>query len=301
MALYNTASPSGREKSMIRLLKAELTGMGITHYQDRKGNLYAVKGRARTYPCVVAHMDEVHRRSGGDYAAHMVDGHFVVGYDRKRKKMAGIGADDKNGIWICLKCLEDFKVMKCAFFVQEEAGCIGSGAADMGFFADCRFVLQCDRKGDSDLVTRISGMDLCSDEFIERINPLKYGYQVSDGMHTDVYALKRRGLAVSCVNISCGYYEPHTAHEYTVLNDLAKCYRLVRHIVCCYKEVSRHRSSPGQRFIAGYYGFFDKREYDGKSLTHYRENFVQQVHSGRLCTEEGTKSPTRVHFRSKGI
>lgn len=25
MALYNTASPSGREKSMIRLLKAELT------------------------------------------------------------------------------------------------------------------------------------------------------------------------------------------------------------------------------------------------------------------------------------
>ena len=108
MALYNTASPSGREKSMIRLLKAELTGMGITHYQDRKGNLYAVKGRARTYPCVVAHMDEVHRRSGGDYAAHMVDGHFVVGYDRKRKKMAGIGADDKNGIWICLKCLEDF-------------------------------------------------------------------------------------------------------------------------------------------------------------------------------------------------
>lgn len=86
MALYNTASPSGREKSMIRLLKAELTGMGITHYQDRQGNLYAVKGRARTYPCVVAHMDEVHRRSGGDYAAHMVDGHFVVGYDRKRKR-----------------------------------------------------------------------------------------------------------------------------------------------------------------------------------------------------------------------
>ena len=27
MALYNTASPSGREKSMIRLLKAELTGI----------------------------------------------------------------------------------------------------------------------------------------------------------------------------------------------------------------------------------------------------------------------------------
>lgn len=61
--------------------------------------------------------------------------------------------------------------MKCAFFVQEETGCIGSGEADMDFFADCRFVLQCDRKGDSDLVTRISGMDLCSEEFLERVNP----------------------------------------------------------------------------------------------------------------------------------
>lgn len=100
-----------------------------------------------------------------------MDGRFVIGYDRKRKKTAGIGADDKNGIWICLKCLEDFKIMKCAFFVQEETGCIGSGEADMDFFADCRFVLQCDRKGDSDLVTRISGMDLCSEEFLERVNP----------------------------------------------------------------------------------------------------------------------------------
>lgn len=179
ITLYNTASPSGREEPMIRLLKAELERMGIPYYRDRKGNLYAVKGRAKTYPCVVAHMDEVHCRTGKGYAAHIVDGRFVIGYDRKRKKTAGIGADDKNGIWICLKCLEDFKIMKCAFFVQEETGCIGSGEADMDFFADCRFVLQCDRKGDSDLVTRISGMDLCSEEFLERVNPEKYGYRAT--------------------------------------------------------------------------------------------------------------------------
>ena len=301
MALYNTASPSGREKSMIRLLKAELTGMGITHYQDRKGNLYAVKGRARTYPCVVAHMDEVHRRSGGDYAAHMVDGHFVVGYDRKRKKMAGIGADDKNGIWICLKCLEDFKVMKCAFFVQEETGCIGSGAADMGFFADCRFVLQCDRKGDSDLVTRISGMDLCSEEFIERINPEKYGYQVADGMHTDVYALKRRGLGISCVNISCGYYEPHTDHEYTVLKDLAKCYRLVRHIVCCHKEVSRHTPSPVRRSMPGYYELFGARGYDEELFMRYRKKYVQPMHTGHTRLEKRKGNSGGFHDKPEDI
>ena len=89
ITLYNTASPSGREEPMIRLLKAELERMGIPHYRDRKGNLYAVKGRAKTYPCVVAHMDEVHRRTGKGYAAHIVDGRFVIGYDRKRKKDGG--------------------------------------------------------------------------------------------------------------------------------------------------------------------------------------------------------------------
>lgn len=93
ITLYNTASPSGREEPMIRLLKAELERMGIPHYRDRKGNLYAVKGRAKTYPCVVAHMDEVHRRTGKGYAAHIVDGRFVIGYDRKRKKPVCFGAD----------------------------------------------------------------------------------------------------------------------------------------------------------------------------------------------------------------
>uniref|UniRef100_UPI003AB6E2B9 hypothetical protein n=1 Tax=Anaerotruncus colihominis TaxID=169435 RepID=UPI003AB6E2B9 len=36
-----------------------------------------------------------------------------IRYDHKHRRMTGIGADDKNGIWICLKCLESFKAMKC--------------------------------------------------------------------------------------------------------------------------------------------------------------------------------------------
>ena len=31
-------------------------------------------------------------------------------------------------------------------------GSIGSGHADMSFFSDCRFVIQCDRKGNADLL-----------------------------------------------------------------------------------------------------------------------------------------------------
>ena len=256
MALYNISSPSGKEGKIAGFIIGELRRMGIPFRQDRYGNIYAVKGNRESYPCVVAHMDEVHRRKTGSYAAHLVADSMIVGYDHKRKRMTGIGADDKNGIWICLKCLEDFKAVKCAFFVQEEIGCIGSGHADMSFFSDCRFVIQCDRKGNGDMVTQINGMRLCSNEFISAVDPRKYGYKPAQGLATDVAALKRNGLEVSCVNLSCGYYEPHTDNEYTVLADLCKCYRFVRHIICCHKETSTHIPETERKPFPGYYELF---------------------------------------------
>lgn len=77
-------------------------------------------------------------------------------------------------------------MVKCAFFVQEEVGCIGSSHADMSFFSDCRFVIQCDRKGNGDMVTQINGMKLCSNEFISAIDFRKYGYKPAQGLNTDV-------------------------------------------------------------------------------------------------------------------
>lgn len=50
-------------------------------------------------------------------------------------------------------------------------------------------------------------------------------------MMTDIQVLKENGLAVSCINLSCGYYEPHTDHEFTVKKDLLNCLRLVEHII----------------------------------------------------------------------
>ena len=48
---------------------------------------------------------------------------------------------------------------------------------------------------------------------------------------TDVQELKERGLQVSCINLSCGYYEPHTDHEFTIKKDLMSCLSLVEHII----------------------------------------------------------------------
>ena len=48
---------------------------------------------------------------------------------------------------------------------------------------------------------------------------------------TDVQTLKKRGLSVACCNISCGYYNPHTASEYTDVGELINCLQFVREIV----------------------------------------------------------------------
>lgn len=240
ISLYNIASPSGKEKAIIKYIVTELKRMNVDYTLDKYGNIYAVKGRKSTYPCVVAHTDEVHTRKTGTYGAYIVNDSMIVGYNFKQKRMTGIGADDKNGIWICLKCLEKFKVMKCVFFVREEVGCIGSRNADMDFFSDCRYVLQCDRKGNRDLITRVNGMELCSDEFLKNISFERFGYFPTYGLSTDVHTLKQNGLNISCMNISCGYYEPHTNQEYTVIDDLYKCYRFVCHIIHSYRDISRH-------------------------------------------------------------
>ena len=43
--------------------------------------------------------------------------------------------------------------MKVVFFREEETGCKGSSEAVMSFFDDVRFVIQPDRKGNSDPVS----------------------------------------------------------------------------------------------------------------------------------------------------
>ncbi len=242
--LYKISSPTRKEKEMIRFIVNRLEMMSIPYELDKHGNIYATKGSSETYPCVVAHTDEVHLKRNANYEVISLRDELIMGYDTRKKRFAGIGADDKNGIWICLKCLEEYEYMKCAFFMGEEEGCIGSNRADMTFFDDCRYVLQCDRKGNGDFITTISGVELCSRNFVKDINLSSYGYKTTVGLQTDVAVLKQRGLDVSCANISCGYYNPHTSEEYTSMTDLCKCHQLVKHIIDTCNEPYKHSYQP---------------------------------------------------------
>lgn len=230
-SLYKVFSPSKNEGKMRRFIKRHVNGNipGVTISQDKAGNLYLTKGVSESYPCICAHMDQVQHLHPKDFEC--VEGDDVIfGYSKKTRSQCGLGADDKNGLFIALECLASYDVMKCAFFVAEEIGCVGSGSADMEFFKDCRYCIQVDRRGNGDMVTDIHGR-MCSDEFIRDAAPEKYGYAPSSGAMTDVLELTENGVGISCVNLSCGYYAPHTDNEYTSKSDVQKCYDFVCHII----------------------------------------------------------------------
>lgn len=230
--LYSIHAPSRAEKKMRRHIKSYIRQNvpGATVIQDGCGNLYVTKGVADNYPCLCAHMDQVQHLHPKDFICIDAGG-VIFGYSPKMRAQCGLGADDKNGIFIALTCLSEYDVLKCAFFVGEEVGCIGSGAADISFFSDCRYCIQIDRRGNSDMVTSISLDMLCSDEFVAATDCEAWGYSPCHGFMTDVEALRELGVTVSCVNLSCGYYEPHTDHEFTVKADLEKCHTFVCHIL----------------------------------------------------------------------
>lgn len=166
--LYKIHSPSGNERAMKKFIRRYVRKHipGAKTRTDKMGNLYIIKGIAQTYPCIVAHIDQVQRERSQDFTS-IETKELIFGYSPRNRRQEGLGADDKNGIWIALRCLEKYATLKVAFFVEEETGCRGSSQADMDFFRDCRFVIQPDRREYQDLITTIGWTELCSDEFLK--------------------------------------------------------------------------------------------------------------------------------------
>jgi len=206
---------------MQEFLIRHLQQSGADVLQDKAGNIYATKGKSDTYPCLVAHMDTVHSIHDDGFIVPVEINGLITGINPSTMEQTGIGGDDKCGIYAALYCLSKLKSAKAVFFVDEEVGCIGSSDCWMEFFSDCRFVLQADRKGNSDWVNDISG-PLGSAEFQDAVSPYlkKWKYKPCDGLMTDVEALRDGGIGISVANMSAGYYNPHRDTEFICIEDL---------------------------------------------------------------------------------
>lgn len=230
-SLYRIHAKSGSEKKMRKFLRRQALLCGAQSIEtDKHGNVLIVKGHAETYPCLAAHMDQVQSFHSKDFEVVQI-GDDVLGWSRKSHSQQGLGADDKNGLFICLECLKKYDNIKVAFFSGEEIGCVGSRQVDLEFFKDCRFIIEPDRAHGSDLITSMSVGRVCSDEFVKAICAEAFGYSEQRGSITDVGELVERGVGISCLNLSCGYYDAHTDHEMTILPELENCLDFVQHII----------------------------------------------------------------------
>ena len=195
--LYGISSKSGMEERMKSFVLDCVSDVELSVETDEIGNLFITKGEAELYPCIAAHLDEIHSPCEREV---VIEGDKIFTVDRLWNRV-GCGADDKNGLWIIINLLHSEPVLKVALFVQEEragdiAGCRGARACDLSFFSDVKFVLECDRKGSSDVVE-----------------------------------LKMRGLQIPVSNISCGYYDAHKNSEYTLFPELQNCLSFVRGVL----------------------------------------------------------------------
>lgn len=245
--ILDVQSYSYETKRMEAFIIKYIEELGLECIYDN-GNIYVTKGVSDSYPCIVSHTDTVHKIIPDDHFTIIANDEFAIGYDKGTMSPTGCGGDDKVGIFICLQMLQEFDAIKVAFFADEEVGCVGSYDANVEWFNDTRFVLQCDRRGNADFINSIYGTQLQSKRFKKAVAPIlsKHGYKPTSGMLTDVYALKSIGVNVSVANMSCGYYNPHMDDETIVFADVQNCLDMCRTIFTEMTEVYAHKADVSQ-------------------------------------------------------
>lgn len=227
-----TQSASRHTERMADLIAEVAEGYGATVWRNN-GNVYAEKGGGDVRPCIVAHMDTVF--------SIIPDDHYRVGFhegkwyawNMETNRQTGVGGDDKVGIYVALDTLRRMDNIKVAFFRDEEIGCLGSAVADMTFFDDVGFVLQCDRRGYGEFISDAAGVELHDDEFGVAVKPYLDTYGFKGGKYgsiTDVMELKDGGLKVAAANMSCGYYNYHSNTEYILREDVERVAAMVYRI-----------------------------------------------------------------------
>ena len=246
--LLSIPSKTYQEEHMIEYLSWVLESIpGVDYYTDEMGNIYATKKEDdfKGYlPMFVAHTDTVHSlvpeivvkeqtlpkpstfgRTFDDTQYNVLKAYTPEG------NPTGIGGDDKCGIFICLEMLRTLSNVKVGLFVSEETGCHGSRKCDVKFLNDVGYIVQYDAPGDHLITEYCSGVRLFegNGEFINRALPviessMNTTMDLQSHPYTDVSQLKQK-VDVSCINISCGYYNMHTPNEFIVLDDVDKAIR----------------------------------------------------------------------------
>jgi putative aminopeptidase FrvX len=157
-----------------------------------------------------------------------------------------MGADDKAGISTILALAGGtdlpFKILAT---VREEEGQQGIQEVPPDFYADCAFGLTLDRRGRGDIIPTYHGRTCAPDHIVTNLISLGeeegMGYwKTCGGSIADTYYIAEH---IPALNISTGYYNPHTCLDYIRVDETCGALRLAR---ACIEHPERllRRSAP---------------------------------------------------------
>lgn len=181
--------------------------------QSEDGFIIATPKSKNTTPVMfLAHMDTVHRELVSD-----------IWYSKDQNKWTaqeGIGGDDRCGIWMILQTIiESEKKPIVLFTEEEEIGGVGAGdyvryiAAHPEKKPEVNFLIEYDRANSNDAVY----YDCDNKEFEAFIS--EFGFETNYGSYSDISDVAP-ALEVAAVNLSSGYYKPHTTNEYIIISEM---------------------------------------------------------------------------------
>jgi len=252
--LLSVPTKTYEEIKMVEYLISTIGDMeGVTLICDGNLNIYATKGtldEGEFYPMFISHTDTVHElvdeiivkekylirpfTFGKDFGKDQVL--CLKAYD-KDDNPTGIGGDDKCGIYICLELLRQLDKVKVAFFVSEETGCHGSKLVDKEFLKDVGYCVQYDAPGDHLISQSCFGTTLFDKEgefFKLSLEAITKGFgnemMVQSHPYTDIMMIKQLS-DLSCINMSCGYYNMHTANEFVCIDDVKRAIEAGKNMV----------------------------------------------------------------------
>lgn len=188
-----------------------------------KKNYILVRGEAPVM--LVAHLDTVHHEPVREICK-TESGNILM-------SPQGIGGDDRCGVYALNAVYAQSKVKPWLLFTcDEEIGGVGAeqfclkhqGKKLPKELDELKLIIEIDRKGRNDAVY----YDCANDEFEKYITDK--GFKTQFGSFSDIsYVAPELGAAA--VNLSSGYYNAHTQHEYINRKHLNKTVRKVIEIV----------------------------------------------------------------------
>ena len=216
---------------------------GLTTSMDGKGNIYVTKGNTDGhYPCVMAHMDTVHSDQTDLIANNQklslmssykgVEEH-IHAFNPITHEQTGIGGDDKCGVYICLRLLEQMDTLKAVFWVEEEIGMMGSRNASPEFFEDVAYAIQFDAPTGNYYSISCSGISLWNEDYHSKVLPILESNGIDNFTNdpfTDVVQIKQK-FGINCSVVASGYYKMHTSKEYVVRDHVEKAVKVGKEMI----------------------------------------------------------------------